>query len=136
MAVSLIDVRRDDELDCELTLNPEDPYLFRPNANPALIAETAAAAAGLNNTTGKKAGSSRQTTTHHASHRMNTVPLQMLVRMRTNLSASLDTQINSFEVPQSARICAHATCMELLQNQRHVPSLGPTPAHPPQLTHP
>mmetsp|Transcript_41512 Transcript_41512/g.109497 ORF Transcript_41512/g.109497 Transcript_41512/m.109497 type:complete len:563 (-) Transcript_41512:102-1790(-) len=93
-ALSLIDVRHDDELDCPLTINPEDPYLFRPNANPALIkamnpdTNTAEPAAGGSK---KKPG-----TRKHASHRMYTVPLQMLLRTRANLSAAYNTPINSF----------------------------------------
>merc|ERR1719453_1679458 len=38
-ACALIDIRRDDDLDCPLTLNREDPYLFRPNANAAILAD-------------------------------------------------------------------------------------------------
>ena len=36
-ACALVDIRRDDDLGCALSLNREDPYLFRPNANPALV---------------------------------------------------------------------------------------------------
>ena len=32
-----VDIRRDDDLDCPLTLNREDPYLWKPNANAALL---------------------------------------------------------------------------------------------------
>ena len=39
-ACALIDIRRDDDLDCPLTLNHEDPYLFRPNANQAVLFAT------------------------------------------------------------------------------------------------
>ena len=45
-ACALIDIRRDDDLECPLTLNREDPYFFRPNANPALLASNAGSNGG------------------------------------------------------------------------------------------
>jgi len=101
-ACALIDIRRDDDLGCALSLNREDPYLFRPNANPALVdggrvarSDSAVGMAGdfeaaAQNGRSFKAGS-------HRSHRAHTTPMQMVLQTRRSLMSQLETDINSFE---------------------------------------
>ena len=119
-ATALIDIRRDDELNIdELPLNREDPYLFRPNANAALVdgSQGARSTGADGSGAGEPSVNKRQTA---QSHRMNTVPLQLLLRTRANLQSKLDTQITSFEaleaneravfVPQSYACGAACGC--------------------------
>lgn len=93
-ACALVDVRRDDDLDCPLTLNREDPYMWKPNANAALLDQSIG---------GKQEGESAEAAHKpekakvHRSHRMHTTPLQMVIQTRRSLMSQLsETDINSF----------------------------------------
>ena len=111
-ACALIDIRRDDDIDCPLTLNPVDPYLFRPNANHALLA-SGDGGASFNKASGResleildssvsasgepKTRLSRSPTMGKISHRASTAPLQNLISIRRTVAEKLNTDVNSFE---------------------------------------
>ena len=103
---ALVDIRRDDDLDCPLTLNRQDPYLFRPNANPALLQasekERRASTDPIKPPTGAGEGELERTKTKtHRSHRMHTTPMQMMLNTRRSLMSQLDADVNSFEAIES-----------------------------------
>ena len=105
-ACALIDIRRDDDLDCPLTLNREDPYLFRPNANQAILAAQQQGGGGGGGGGGDDTGrgspsaqepAARPSTKLKVSHRASTAPLQNLLSVRRTVAAKLNTDVNSFE---------------------------------------
>ena len=106
-ACALIDIRRDDDLDAPLTLNREDPYLFRPNANSALLAAAGSSSSGGDDGSPEKDGTAGGLERRKAgkkagiSARAYTTPMQMLLTTRRNLMKKLNTDINSFEAVES-----------------------------------